>query len=133
LIYETVEYVNTFLVGTVLYLTAMGLYQLFIHDLPGPRWLRIKDTEELETNLIGVTVVVLAVNFMGATFTDGTENLLTYGAGIALPIMALGIFVGLRAWAARLGHEHHHAEEGRPDATANDSSSGKPEDVPPSV
>jgi uncharacterized membrane protein YqhA len=77
LIYETVEYVHTFLVGTVLYLTAIGLYQLFIQDLPVPKWLRVHNTEELETNLIGVTVVVLAVNFMGATFTITGANLLT--------------------------------------------------------
>jgi hypothetical protein len=47
-----------------------------------------------------VTVVVLAVNFMGAFFVGSTDDLLQYGAGIALPIAALGLFVGLRAWAA---------------------------------
>jgi hypothetical protein len=52
-----------------------------------------------------VTVVVLAVNFMGAVFVGGTENLLQYGAGIALPVAALGLFVGLRAWSIKLGKE----------------------------
>lgn len=102
-IFEVVEYVHTFLVGTVLYITAVGLYQLFIQEIPFPAWLKIDNTEELETNLIGVTVVVLAVNFMGAIFVGQTDNLLQYGAGIALPIAALGIFVGLRAWSVRLG------------------------------
>jgi uncharacterized membrane protein YqhA len=100
-IYEVVEYVHTFLVGTVLYITAVGLYQLFVQEIKFPLWLKVESTEELETNLIGVTVVVLAVNFMGAIFAGGTENLLQYGAGIALPIAALGLFVGLRAWADR--------------------------------
>ena len=102
IIFEVVEFVHTFLVGTVLYITAMGLYQLFIKEIDFPRWLKIDSTEELETNLIGVTVVVLAVNFMGAIFARGTENLLDYGAGIALPIAALGLFVGLRAWSVRI-------------------------------
>ncbi|MFC1960498.1 YqhA family protein [Chloroflexota bacterium] len=109
-IIEVVEFVHVFLVGTVLYITAVGLYQLFIAEIEFPGWLKIDSTEELETNLIGVTIVVLAVNFMGAVFVGGTENLLEYGAGIALPIAALGLFVGLRAWATKLSKEttaHH--------------------------
>jgi len=102
IIFEVVEYVHTFLVGTVLYITAVGLYQLFIYKLDFVGWLKIDSTEELETNLIGVTVVVLAVNFMGAVLTK-TDNLLQYGAGVALPIAALGLFVGLRAWSIHIG------------------------------
>ena len=110
-IYEVVEFVHTFLVGTVLYIAAVGLYQLFIQEIKFPGWLKIDSTEELETNLIGVTVVVLAVNFMGAVFVGGTENLLQYGAGIALPIAALGLFVGLRAWSVKLNKEAAVSEE----------------------
>jgi uncharacterized membrane protein YqhA len=110
-IFEVVEFVHTFLVGTVLYITAVGLYQLFIQEIKFPGWLKIDSTEELETNLIGVTVVVLAVNFMGAVFVGGTENLLQYGAGIALPIAALGLFVGLRAWSVKMNKEALVGEE----------------------
>ena len=104
-IFEVVEFVHLFLVGTVLYITAIGLYQLFINQIKFPNWLKIDSTEELETNLIGVTAVVLAVNFMGAVFVGGKENLLEFGAGIALPIAALGIFLGLRAWSTKLNKE----------------------------
>ena len=104
-IFEVVEFVHLFLVGTVLYITAVGLYQLFIKELNFPGWLKIDSTEELETNLIGVTVVVLAVNFMGAVFVGEREFLLPYGAGIALPIAALGLFVGLRAWSLKQSKE----------------------------
>ena len=65
MIFSIVEFVHTFLVGTVLYITAVGLYQLFIGEIPFPGWLKIDSVEELETDLIGVTVVVMAVNFMG--------------------------------------------------------------------
>src|SRR3954470_2725082 len=115
IIFEVVEYVHTFLIGTVLYITAIGLYQLFIEEIDFGGWLRIESTEDLETNLIGVTVVVLAVNFMGAIIAGGTTNLLQYGVGIALPILALGVFVGLRTWsstmAKRAGMSKGHAEE----------------------
>jgi len=105
IIFEVVEFVHLFLVGTVLYITAIGLYQLFVQEIKFANWLRIDSTEELETNLIGVTVVVLAVNFMGAVYIGGTDDLLQYGAGIALPIAALGLFVGLRAWSVKLNKE----------------------------
>jgi uncharacterized membrane protein YqhA len=111
-IFEVVEFVHLFLVGTVLYITAVGLYQLFIQEIKFPRWLKIDSTEELETNLIGVTVVVLAVNFMGAVFVGQREFLLQFGAGIALPIAALGLFVGLRAWSLKLGKETTAEAEG---------------------
>ena len=99
---EIVEYVHTFLIGTVLYITAIGLYQLFVEEIEIHGWLRIDSTEELETNLIGVTVVVLAVNFMGYVFTNDPAGMLQYGAGIALPIIGLAIFVGLRTWSTHL-------------------------------
>lgn len=99
---EIVEYVHRFLIGTVLYITAVGLYQLFVNEIQFPGWLKIESTEELETNLIGITVVVLAVNFMGVVFTKDPDILLEYGAGIALPIAALALFVGLRTWSTHL-------------------------------
>src|SRR5215217_6657678 len=104
-VYHLVEYVHTFLVGTVIYITALGLYQLFIKEIPVPHWLEIHNTEQLETNLISVTVVVLAVNLMGIVLVGSTENLLDLGAGIALPIAALALFVGLRAWAGSISHK----------------------------
>ena len=104
-IFEVVEFVHIFLVDTVLYITAIGPYQLFVHEIKFLNWLKIDSTEELETNLIGVTVVVLAVNFMGAVFVGGWEKLLVFCVGIALPIAALGVFLGLRAWSTKLNKE----------------------------
>src|SRR4051794_349840 len=48
LIVEIVEYVHAFLVGTVLYITAVGLYQLFVGKIDFAGWLKVKNTEELE-------------------------------------------------------------------------------------
>jgi uncharacterized membrane protein YqhA len=100
---EIVEFVHLFLIGTVLYITAVGLYQLFIEEVEFHGWLKIDSTEELETNLIGVTVVVLPVSFLSIVFTRDPAVLVDYGAGIALPIAALALFIGMRAWSERLG------------------------------
>ena len=101
IIFEVVEYVHNFLIGTVLFITTVEPFQLFIREINFPNWLKMNCTEELENNLIGVTVVVLAVNFMGAMFVGGvqTENLLNYGVAIALPIAAL------RAWSSKTNKE----------------------------
>lgn len=123
IIFEVVEHVHIFLIGTVLYITAVGFYQLFIHEIDFPNWLKIDSTDELETNLIGVTVVVLAVNFMGAIFAGGTENLLQYGVAIALPIAALGVFVALRSWSVKITREADRSERDRQPALVGKSDS----------
>ena len=38
---EVVEFVHTFLIGTVLYITSIGFYQLFISEIEFPGWLKI--------------------------------------------------------------------------------------------
>jgi uncharacterized membrane protein YqhA len=122
IVIEVVEFVHTFLIGTVLYITSIGFYQLFISEIEFPGWLKIHNTEELETSLIGVTVVVLAVNFLGIIFTGENVDLIAQGVGIALPIAALGVFVGLRSWASRQereGNKEHH-DEGPPSNVVED-------------
>ena len=119
-IIEVVEHVHQFLIGTVLYITAIGFYQLFIKEIELPGWLKIDSTDELETALVGVTVVVLAVNFLAQVFTGPNVDILTQGAGIALPIAALGVFIGFRAWATRQERESRHK--------TNNSKSDSPED-----
>jgi uncharacterized membrane protein YqhA len=77
-----------------------------------PGWLQIDSPDELEGSLISVTVVVLAVNFLGVVVTPSQQiNTLQYGAGIALPIAALALFVGLRAFAKWISHKTAEHEE----------------------
>ncbi len=40
---------------------------------------------------------MLAVNFLSVVFAGEHADLLNYGAGIALPIAALALFIGMRA------------------------------------
>lgn len=118
LVIEVVEYVHTFLIGTVLYITSIGFYQLFIAEIEFPGWLKIHNTDELETSLIGVTVVVLAVNFLGVVFTGANVDLVAQGASIALPIGALALFIAARAWAARQERESEKHAKGKQEQLA---------------
>lgn len=101
IIIEIVETVHLFLVGTVLFLTSFGLYQLFIQPLPLPGWVKVNDIEELELNLVGLTVVVLGVNFLSVIFEPEEINLAVYGIGYALPIAALAYFMKVRSHISR--------------------------------
>ena len=95
------DQVHQFLIGTVLYITSVGFYQLFIKDIEFHGWLKVRSIEELETSLVGVVVVVLAVDFLGTVFVEKGADLLNHGAGIALPIAALGVFISLRERISR--------------------------------
>ena len=89
--------------------------------------MKIDSTEELETNLIGVTDEVLAVNFIGAVFVWGPENLLQFGAGIIVPLTALGLFIGLRTRSVKLNKEasgEFHASESEAVLTTHNGDDG---------
>lgn len=91
-----IELVDLLLLGTVFYIIALGLYELFIDDrVPVPRWLQIHDLDDLKNKLIGVVIVVLGVLFLGQVITwNGERDLLGFGAAIALVIGALTYFLG---------------------------------------
>jgi uncharacterized membrane protein YqhA len=98
LLLSSIEIVDLFLLGTVLYVIAVGLYELFIDDTVAvPKWLEIHDLDDLKNNLIGVVIVVLGVLFLGQLITwDGQRDLLSPGAAIALVIAALSYFLSLK-------------------------------------
>jgi uncharacterized membrane protein YqhA len=91
-----IEIIDLFLIGTVAYITAVGLYKLFI-DSQGvqlPMRLQINSLKELEDKIIGVLVAALAVAFLGhAAGGDTPEALLSYGGGIAVVVAALAYFM----------------------------------------
>ncbi len=101
LLVSFIEIVDLFLLGTVIYIIAIGLYELFIDDqIQLPDWLEIHTLDDLKDKLIGVIVVVLAVLFLGQIVAwDGQRDLLAYGVSIALVIAALTYF--LRGKAAK--------------------------------
>ena len=91
-----IEIIDLFLIGTVAYITAVGLYRLFISstEVELPMRLKINTLKDLEDKIIGVIVAALAVAFLGhAAGGDEPNELVRYGGGIALMIVALAFFM----------------------------------------
>ena len=93
---EVIEIIDLFLIGTIAYITAVGLYKLFISskEIQLPIRLKIENLNDLENKIIGIIVAALAVAFLGhAAGTDEPTKLLSYGGGIAMVVAALAFFI----------------------------------------
>lgn len=111
---EMIELIDLFLLGTILLITGVGLYELFLDPaIPLPGWMSVSNLDQLKMNLLAVIIVMLAVLFLGeaaAGWREG-QTILEYGVGIALVIAAasLAVFVFQRAHGAmHHGHEPAH-------------------------
>lgn len=98
---EFIESIDLFLLGTVLYIISLGLYELFIDDLlPMPRWLVISSFDDLKERLLGIVIVLLAVSFLGFVVAwDGNTNILALGVAVGLVLLALSVLLGVSAYA----------------------------------
>jgi uncharacterized membrane protein YqhA len=107
LLLAAIELVDLFLLATVMYVIAAGLYELFIDDtLPLPNWLEIHNLDDLKSKLIGVVVVVLGVLFLGQVIAwDGQRDLFSYGAAIALVVAALTYFLSQQPKKAKINDD----------------------------
>jgi uncharacterized membrane protein YqhA len=93
-----IEIIDLFLIGSISYIAAIGLYKLFIDgsDIKLPMRIKIETLKDLEDKIIGVIVAALAVAFLGhAAGSDEAGALLNYGGGIALVVAALALFMSL--------------------------------------
>jgi len=95
-----IEMTDVFLLGTVLFIVAFGLWQLFIQpDLPVPAWLKIRNLDQLTVRLVEVVGVLLSVTFL-AYVVEGTADgqgeepsLLEFGAAVAIVVAALSLLL----------------------------------------
>jgi uncharacterized membrane protein YqhA len=92
---ECIELIDLFLLGTILYIVALGLYELFINEhLPTPRWLSITNLDDLKGTLLGVVVVLLAVTFLSNVVSwNGSNTILALGLAVGLVLFALGYLI----------------------------------------
>jgi uncharacterized membrane protein YqhA len=92
-----IEIIDLFLVATVFYIIALGLYELFIAKAPLPGWLKICDLDDLKDKLLGLVIIALAVLILGAALTwDGTTDILAFGIAIAAGIAAISAYIWVR-------------------------------------
>lgn len=90
-----IEVVDVFLIAIAIYITSLGLYVLFVDEgLPLPRWLEVRDLDDLKNNLVSVVIAVLAVLFLReAVAWNGGYGLLAFGGAVALIIATLTFFL----------------------------------------
>lgn len=86
-----IEIVDLFLLATVVQVVSLGLYQLYFNqDLQLPKWLKIETLDDLKSKLVGVTITVVAVYFLGqAVVWEGGADIAYLGIGISLVIASL--------------------------------------------
>lgn len=88
-----IQAIDIFLLATVLYIIALGLYELFIDEaLDLPHWLEVHTLDDLKARLLGVIVVILPVTFLG--------KLVEWKHGQDILWMGLAVGVVLTAIAA---------------------------------
>ena len=90
-----IETIDLFLIATVAYLTAAGLFTLFISPkVPLPLRLGVESLNDLKERVIGVLVVALGVLFLGNAVNWGEgQDLLYFGGAVAIVIVALSYFI----------------------------------------
>ena len=91
-----IEIIDLFLVATIAYITAIGIYKLFIDkkNIQFPMRIKINSLNDLENKIIGVIIAALAVAFLGnAAGAENYTSILYYGGGIAMVIVALAFFL----------------------------------------
>jgi uncharacterized membrane protein YqhA len=84
------EMMDTFLIGTVLFIFSIGYYDLFIGKVNTPDWLVIDDLGKLKAKLSDVIVLFMAIKFLDKLLqsTNALDTLL-YAVGIAIVSLAL--------------------------------------------
>lgn len=95
---ECIQVIDLFLLATVLYIVAIGLYELFINpNLPVLPWLVVTNLDELKAKLLGVVTVLLAVTFLSSvvTWDSKTNTILALGVAVGLVLFALGYLISL--------------------------------------
>ena len=93
---ELIEMIDLFLLGTILLITAIGLYQLFIQpNIKLPEWIMVTNLEQLKFNLLAVIIVMLAILFLGAAsdYVLESDGILGYGLAIAAVVAAIALAV----------------------------------------
>jgi uncharacterized protein (TIGR00645 family) len=93
--------IDLFLVGATLMIAGVGLYELFVSPEREehrtrilPTWLVMRDLNDLKGRVISMIVLVSAVSFTDSVVNFQTgRDVLNLGAGVALMILALTIFV----------------------------------------
>jgi len=98
IILQSLKAIDAVLLGVIFFIIGTGLFELFIHPIDNlPKWLQMKNIDQLKAMLIKVIVVVMGVSFTGRIVTwDGKIDILGYGIGLGAVILALSYFLNIK-------------------------------------
>ncbi len=89
----TIRLADEMLIGAAMYITAAGLYELFIGKSNLPEWLIVNTLDDLKDRLIGVSVAVLVVSVVEQVATGTNANdVLLIGLGVGAVILAVSAY-----------------------------------------
>ena len=96
-IVELLEALDLYLIGTVLVITAIGLWELFVSPVALPKWLVISTLSDLKMKIVEVLVLVIGIKFLQklATGADAID-VLWVGLGSAAVMAVLVAWNALR-------------------------------------
>ncbi len=96
---ELLQVLDLYLVGTVLLITAIGLYELFIGEVQLPSWLVIRSLSDLKTKIVDVIVLVIGIKFLEKLVKGGEAiDILWYGLASAV---VMAVLIGWNALKAK--------------------------------
>lgn len=118
---EFLEIVSVMLKAVFFYLIGVGLYSLFIAPLNIATSLGVETLNDLETKVISVVVVILAVSFL-EKFISGKQALeiLQYGGALAVAVAALVLFQFYNHRAKEDQQVHGTTEQSKEDLFEHD-------------
>ena len=87
---ELLQVLDIYLIGTVLLITAIGFYELFISEVQLPGWLVIRNLSDLKTKIVEVIVLVIGIKFVEKlVMAKEPIDVLWYGLGSAAVMAVL--------------------------------------------
>lgn len=89
---------DIFLIASVLTISAISLYELFIGDLDVPEGLIVRDMDSLKSKVLGIVVVVLGLTFLEHV-VEWTDPQATLFFGLAIAAVALALTLHYRSSA----------------------------------
>ncbi|MEY4165737.1 MAG: hypothetical protein RL419_1579 [Actinomycetota bacterium] len=85
--------IDMYLLAVVQLIVTIGLYELFIDELPVPQWLRVDSLDGLKKSIIDVLIVYMGVKGIEGLLTkkDALDSL-SFSGAVAILVIALTAF-----------------------------------------
>ncbi len=90
---KLISVMDIHLLSVVLYIFAVGLYELFVGKLNTPEWLEIKSIDDLKAKLVSVVILILAITFTkNVVKWEKPLDTVLFGIAIAVVVFVLVLY-----------------------------------------